>query len=132
MFILSQDIVICDPYSFIKLGSNVTQNDWIYSDYGKQMDLLGFENQYLTFQINSDDNNFVVRYRYKDKLIGFFKTQKGIYGVYNKNDIKKYNNDFNFKKAIVLKNFFGSLEIEDTGIVGVSDDVDSFYIKVQK
>lgn len=108
----SGDIIITDP-CYIICDSN--DEDWGKTGYGEDMSILLDTNNYLSKETGVGDWSNEIYDKY-GQTIGKFCADSGMVGVFNLQDVLKYNPDFNYHiektwTTSLIKDFDGDIDI---------------------
>lgn len=114
------DIIITDPCYIIRAAHHgtkpITKDDWKACNYGKNMDVLGIYNYICRSTIYGDWSCTTYNSDTNEK-IGEFCADAGLVGVFELNEVLKYNPDFNYHicrpwTTTWIKNFDGEVNIK--------------------
>lgn len=120
MKVENKTIIITDPCYLIPYNKD---DDWGLCDYGESMYVLGFKNYESRNTIYGDWSCTVYEGEYttvpdeKNTVLGGFTADAGMVGVFELDEVLKYNPDFNLYKespwcVTIIPDFTGEVNIE--------------------
>lgn len=112
---LDGDIIITDPCYVMRDEDDISDDDWRWCDYGKNMQILGFK-KYLSANTIYGDWSCITIDSDTGEVMGTFCADAGMVGVFLFDDVLRYNPKFNkhivYPQAVtVIRNFKGTVQI---------------------
>lgn len=107
----NQDVIITDPCYVVS-----NDDDWEKCNYGMSMGSLGFKQCITASTIYGDWSCDTMKLK-TNEVIGSFTADAGMVGVFNLDEVLKYNPDFKDFMEVspwcvtVIKNFTGDIQI---------------------